>query len=137
VHRRQQVAPDRHTPGAHPAVDVDRALATSLHSWPALTPEDSMRTLIVMSCFVALATAGCGGKADCAEFGKTWCGRVKACGGTPTADCENILTNLCVQSTPVGCTEKPDVTECISAANAEGCDQVLASQTPSCQLRCK
>jgi hypothetical protein len=37
----------------------------------------------------------------------------------------------------VGCTEKPDVSECISASNDESCDQVLAAQTPNCQLRCK
>ena len=96
-----------------------------------------MRTMIVVSCFMALATAGCGGKADCAEFGKTWCSRVKACGATPTPDCENILTNLCVQSTPAGCSEKADASECVSGANGESCDQVLALQTPNCQLHCK
>lgn len=96
-----------------------------------------MKLLIVMSCFVALATTGCGGKADCTELGKTWCSRVRACGGTPSADCENILTNLCIASTPSGCTEPVDVSACVSAANSESCDQVLAAQPPDCQLRCK
>lgn len=96
-----------------------------------------MRTLILLSGFLALATAGCG-KADCAEFGKTWCARVSACGGTPTADCENIMTNVCVGSTPAACTtQSTDVSECISAANTESCNEVLAGRPPSCTLRCK
>jgi hypothetical protein len=114
------------------------SLAAPLHCSPSVTPEeDSMKLLIVMSCFVALATTGCGGKADCTELGKTWCSRVKACGGTPTPDCENILSNLCIASTPSGCTEPVDVSACVSAANSESCDQVLAAQPPDCQLRCK
>ena len=97
-----------------------------------------MKTLFLLSSVVVLAAAGCGGKADCTEFGKTWCERVKACGGTPTPACEGIMTNLCVQSTPPGCTNSNvDVSECVSAANGESCDQVLAQQSPSCRLTCK
>lgn len=96
-----------------------------------------MRRLFLFSCVLALATVGCGGKADCTEFGKTWCARVKACGGTPSAQCESTMTNLCIQSTPVGCTEPVDVSACISAADSESCNQVLAAQSPSCTLRCK
>ena len=96
-----------------------------------------MRAMILLSCVLALAAAGCGGKADCTEFGKTWCARAKACGGTPSPECESVMTNLCIQSTPVGCTEPVDASACISGANDESCNQVLAGQPPSCTLRCK
>jgi hypothetical protein len=94
-----------------------------------------MRTLFLFSCVVMLAAAGCG-HADCAEFGKTWCARVKACGGTPTADCEAVATNLCAQASPGGCKASVDASECVSSANSESCDQVLAERL-SCSLRCK
>ena len=87
-----------------------------------------MRRLFPFSCVLALATAG---------VRKTWCARVKEGGGTPSAECESTLTNLCIQSTPVGRTEPADVSACISAANTESCNQVLAALLPSCTLRCK
>ena len=95
-----------------------------------------MRTLLLFSAVLAMATAGCG-RADCTELAKTWCARAKACGGTPTADCENFVTNSCIQLTPAGCTEPADTSECVSAASNESCGQVLAGQPPSCTLRCK
>jgi hypothetical protein len=44
---------------------------------------------------------------------------------------------MCIASTPAGCTEPVDVSACVSAANSESCDQVLAAQPPNCELRCK
>jgi hypothetical protein len=97
-----------------------------------------MRTLLLLSCIAALGAVGCGKKADCGEFAKTWCARVSACGGTPSAQCESIMTNLCVQSTPAACTQQTvEVDECVSAANNESCNDVLAPRPPSCQLTCK
>ena len=96
-----------------------------------------MRALILLSCGLALATAGCGGRADCTELAKTWCARAKECGATQTANCENFVTSSCIQLTPAGCTEPADASECVSAASSESCDQVLAGRPPSCTLRCK
>ena len=84
---------------------------------------------------VVVCSVGCG-KADCNEFAKTWCARVTACGGTPSASCQSVLADLCTQSTPGGCTTAVDASECVSAANNESCDLVLAAQSPSCTLRC-
>ena len=69
-----------------------------------------MRTLILLSCGLAMATAGCG-RADCTELAKTWCALAKDCGGTPTAECENFVTNSCIQMTPAACTEPADTSE--------------------------
>ena len=97
-----------------------------------------MRTLLLLSCIAAIGSTGCGGKADCAEFAKTWCARVSACGGKPTAECESIMTNLCVQSTPAACTQQTvDASECVSAANKESCTDVFAPLPPVCKLTCK
>ncbi len=78
---------------------------------------------------------GCG-KADCKEFGKTWCGRVSECGVTPQPTCETVLTSLCDQATPAACAGHADASDCVTGAKNESCDQILAIVTPTCMVRC-
>ena len=95
-----------------------------------------MRMLLLFSGVLALATVGCG-KADCTEAAKAWCARAQACGGTPSADCESIVANSCIASTPAGCSGSVDASECVTAASNEACGDVLANLAPNCTLTCK
>jgi hypothetical protein len=94
-----------------------------------------MRMLLPLFGVLALAAVGCG-KADCNEAAKAWCERAKACGGTPTADCETIVAASCNQAVPAGC-GTIDASQCVSAASQEACGNVLAGQPPNCTLTCK
>ena len=96
-----------------------------------------MRMLTLLSCVLALAAVGCGGKPDCNEAAKAWCERAKTCGGTPTADCETIVASACNQAAPAACNGSVDASACVSAASNEACGQVLAGQAPGCTLSCK
>ena len=95
-----------------------------------------MRMLLSLSCVLALAAVGCG-KADCTEAAKAWCERAKACGGTPTADCETIVANSCNQAAPAECNGSVNASECVTAASNEACNLVLANLAPHCSLSCK
>jgi hypothetical protein len=103
---------------------------------PAAPRRQRVRTLLFF-CVLALAAAGCGGKPDCTEAAKAWCAQAKACGGTPTPECESIVTNSCNQAAPSACAGSVDASECVSAASSESCALVLADQAPNCTLRCK
>ena len=95
-----------------------------------------MRTLLLLSGVLALGAVGCGKGADCNAAAQAWCARAKACGGNPVADCETIVANSCIASTPVGCSGAVDASECASAASQEACGNVLAGLPPTCTLTC-
>lgn len=57
--------------------------------------------------------------------------------GKPSADCETIVANSCIASTPAGRSGSVDASDCASAASNEACGQVLANLPPTCTLTCK